>query len=102
MKFDSESEGTLFIKFWNDLVAEAILSARFGPMFVKYLQNLLATFSVLVMLSPFSSTNRYVNFFFLFWPIALFKILFVCLMFSLIYFNLIFKRKLLGNSKKIS
>ena len=80
MKLESESEGTLFIKSWNDLEAGAILSAKFGPMFVKYLQNLLATFSVLVILSPFSSTNRYVNFFFLFWPIALFKILHVFLM----------------------
>ena len=80
MKLDSESEGTLFLKSWNDLEAGAILSAKFGPMFVKYLQNLLATFSVLVLLSPFSSTNGYVNFFFLFWPIALFKILHVCLM----------------------
>ena len=75
MKLDSESEGTRFIKPWNDLEAGAILSAKREPMFVKYLQNLLATFSVLVMLSPFSSTNGYVNFFFLFWPIALFKIL---------------------------
>ena len=64
MKLESESEGTLFIKSWNDLDAGAILSATFGPMFVKYLQNLLATFSVLVILSPFSSTNG--NFFFLF------------------------------------
>ena len=80
MKLDGESEGTLFIKSWKDLEAGAILSGKFGPMFVKYLQNLLATFSVLVMLSTFSSTNGYVNFFFLFWPIALFKILHVCLM----------------------
>ena len=80
MKLESKSEGTLFIKSWNDLEAGAILSAKFGPMFVKYLQNLLATSSVLVMLSPFSSTSGYVNFFFLFWPIALFKILHVCLM----------------------
>ena len=64
---------------------EAILSAKFGPMFVKYLQNLFATSSVLVMLSPFSSSSGYVNFFFLFWPIALFKILHVCLM--LVLFN---------------
>ena len=70
MKLDSESEGTLFIKFWNDLEAGAIISARFGPLFAKYLQNLLATFSVLVMFSPFLSTNGYGNFFFLFWPIA--------------------------------
>ena len=80
MKLDSESEGTLFIKSWNDLEAGAILSAKFGLMLVKYLQNLLATFSVLVILSPFSSTNGHVNFFFLFWPIALFKIFPVCLM----------------------
>ena len=57
LKLDSESEGTLFIKSWNDLEAVVILSAKFGPMFVKYLQNLLATFSVLVILSPFSSTS---------------------------------------------
>ena len=49
------SEGTLFIKSWNDLEAGAILSAKFGPMFVKYFQNLLATCSALVMPSPFSS-----------------------------------------------
>ena len=30
MKLDSESEGTLFIKSWNDLEAGAILSAKFG------------------------------------------------------------------------
>ena len=80
VKLESESEGTLFIKSWNDLEAGDILSAKFGPMFVKYLENLLATFFVLVILSPFSSTNGYVNFFFLFWPTALFKILHFWLM----------------------
>ena len=75
----------MFIKSRNDLEAGAILLAKFGPMFVKYLQNLLATSSVLVMFPPFSSTSGYVNFFFLFWPIALFKILHVCLM--LVLFN---------------
>ena len=50
VKLDSESEGALFIKSWNDLEAVVILSAKFGPMFVKYLQNLLATFTVLVIL----------------------------------------------------
>ena len=75
----------MFIKSRNDLEAEAILSAKFGPMFVKYLQNLLATSTVLVMFPPFPFTSGYVNFFFLFWPIALFKILHVCLM--LVLFN---------------
>ena len=72
----------MFIKYWNDLEAVVILSAKFGPIFVKYLQNLLATFSVLVILSPFSSTSGYVSFF-LYWPIALFRIFHVCLMFVL-------------------
>ena len=43
MKLENETEGTLFIKSWNDLEAGAILSAKIGPMFVKYLQNLLAS-----------------------------------------------------------
>ena len=93
MKLDSESEGTLFIKSWNNLEVGAILSTKFGPMFVKYLQNLLATFSVLLMLSLFSSTNGYVNFFFLFWPIALFKILHVCLMLVLFKFQFDFENR---------
>ena len=64
MKLDSEYEGTLLIKSWNDLEAGAILSAKFGPMFENIsVQNLLATFFELVMLSPFSSANGYVNFF---------------------------------------
>ena len=95
-------EDTLFIKSWNNLEVGAILSAKFGPMFLKYLQNLLATFSVLLMLSLFSSTNGYVNFFFLFWPMALFKILHVCLMLVLFKFQFVLKIKPLGNSKKIS
>ena len=61
MKLDSESEGILFIKSWNDLYAGAILSAKFGPMFVKYSQNLLATFSMLGTFLSFSTTNGYVN-----------------------------------------
>ena len=61
MKLDSEYEGTLFIKSLNDLEAGAILSAKFGPMFVKYSQNVLAIFSVLVTLSSFSTTYGYVN-----------------------------------------
>ena len=40
-KYIGESEGTLFIKPWNDLEAVVILSAKFGSMFVKYIQNLL-------------------------------------------------------------
>ena len=89
------------MKSWNDLKAGSILSAKFGPIFVKYLQNLLMTFSVLVMLSPFSSTNGYVNFFFVLVyyiiqnPLHLLDV-------SLIYFNLILKMEPLGDSKKIS
>ena len=91
MKLESKSEGTLFIKSWNDLEAGAILSAKFGPMLVKYVQNLLATFSVLVcqfrlfILAYCIIQN----------PPRLLDV-------SLIYFNLILKIEPLGNSKKIS
>ena len=71
MKLDSESEGTLLIKSWNDLEAGVIFSAKFGPMFVKYLQYLLAIISLQFMLSPFSSTNGYVGYVMAYgWPIA--------------------------------
>ena len=110
MKLDRESEGTLFRGYRNDLEAGAILSVNcqepiglWAPAIVKYLQNLLATFSVLVMLSPFSSTNGYVNFFFLFGLLNYSKSSTSALLdVSLIYFNLIFKIEPLGNSKKIS
>ena len=42
VKLDSDFEDTLFMKSWNDLEAGAILLANCGPIFVKYLQNLLA------------------------------------------------------------
>ena len=102
MKLEGESEGTLFIKSWNDLEAGDILSANSGPVFVKYLQNLLATFSVLVILSPFSSTNGYVNFFIFILAYCIIQNPPRLLDVGLIYFNLILKIKPLGNSKKIT
>ena len=42
LKLDSESKVTLvlFIKSWNDLAAGAILSAKFGSMFLKYIYRI--------------------------------------------------------------
>ena len=68
----------------KDFEGEAILLAKFGPIFVKYWQNLLAIISGLVISRPLSRSCIVDDAFLLFRLITLFKILHVCLMFSLL------------------